>query len=214
MSVRSSLFHHIVVSIRNVDEECLNILKDYFFTKVDEYIIGKELGANNHPHLDAYVKFKKEMRPDAISRSLKTLLKHKTADTAELKNIKVCINTIDSDPRYGYGYSAKEGSYELYNLTEEYIQESIQYYNDHIIKSKEPPKQCNIDTCTVDYFEYITKNYEAHPTPDELEKLYLNYQMMFATHLTGSQYQRFSFKKAEEHMSLMLKCHYFGLEKL
>lgn len=118
---------HVVLSPR----ECppMEPLRDYLCNKSVYYLISKEYGSNGHAHIEAFFRLRKPMRPDNFKTNV--LKKIYQFSREEWRNVKVKINYIDSDPKYGYGYAWKESPEEYYtNLSVEYLDQCLEYYNE------------------------------------------------------------------------------------
>lgn len=78
----------------------------YLAKNSQEYIVTIERGENGHEHLDCFVTFLKEKRFDTFKKSILKL--YPDIPKEEQKQVKLCKNTIDPNPLYGFGYSQKE----------------------------------------------------------------------------------------------------------
>lgn len=102
----SSSCYHITLSTSELQDiyvlqECLSA------NKKTQYIIAEELGSKGtNPHVDAYVQFPESRRQDSVRRSV--LSSFPDIPPEEKVNCKFLINTLDSNPKYGIGYSVKE----------------------------------------------------------------------------------------------------------
>lgn len=162
-SRRISDSFHLVISTREL--QSVEELEDFLVKNrsVNDYIISVEYGQNGHPHIDAYVQLGKEYRQDKFREVLiKALYTHVPKE--ERINIKVIVNTLDSDPRYAIGYALKESPTTIKTTySNDYMQESLQYYFDNvqqinkqkeIIQAKYKDKPITIDSLGYDFLKY------------------------------------------------------------
>lgn len=113
--------------VENFDPGWREKLVDYYGGKGGGFIFALESGGENKTspnHIQGGIK--SSSRTDNIRRQIISLLKYKPKDDDESKlwlDIKK-----HKDPKYLVGYCCKEGNYAS-DLSEEYIQECIQYYD-------------------------------------------------------------------------------------
>lgn len=142
-----SKFVHIVLSPRECPEP--SILINYLKEKATNYVVAREFGTNGHEHLEAYVEFPDEKRQDKVKEVLRKL--YPEIPKEEFINVKVSINHLDTDERYGYGYSLKEGNIVASTLTPQQEREALHYYysKKELIETKisqlQPPKRITLD---------------------------------------------------------------------
>lgn len=156
---------HIVIStkeLQNIDE-----LEAYYvgLKHISSYIITQEHGTNGHAHLDSFIILTQNKRQDKVREHLiKSLYKH--VDPKEHINIRVVVNHIDPDPRYGIGYALKEDPVVVRtNIDKEYRNASIDYYffnKDKVEKVKasmsfDRKKYITVDEVMNSYLEYCEK---------------------------------------------------------
>lgn len=134
----SSLYYHVVFSPRELVSS--QPLIDWLLKKKYPHILTLEHGDNKHPHLEMFLELHKILRDDKLKPMLMKL--YPDIPKTESKNVKVTINRIDPDPRYGYGYSLKEtikSSSDYYfdskvlstSFTPEEHQQYFEYYQQH-----------------------------------------------------------------------------------
>ena len=127
-----SKYLHIVLSPKTIPS--IEPLKDYLEKKALNYCIAVEYGiTGGNPHIDCFCEFPKEKRPDNFKQNVlkKTCYPDKFTDL-EWRNIKVTINYIDEDPRYGYGYTMKETPEKYFtSLTEDYLRDCVEYFKEN-----------------------------------------------------------------------------------
>lgn len=122
-----STHYHIVISTRELQD--INILQKYYarHKSTDKYIISVERGSTGHEHIESFVTFFKPQRQDKVRE--KILKIYDINDKIERSNVKVVINKINEDVRYGYGYSWKEHpTTYITNLDTSYLDECLIYY--------------------------------------------------------------------------------------
>lgn len=126
MSRSISNAFHLVVSTRELQDS--GELVAFLSKQSQKYIVSVEYGKNSHPHLDAFFILPKDVRQDKMrDKIIKTLYSH--VDTKERINIKLIVNSIDTDERYGFGYSFKENPRQYYSSeTKEYLDKCVEYY--------------------------------------------------------------------------------------
>lgn len=95
---------HIVISTRDLQD--YTILMTYLAEKAQDYYVCVEYGNNGHPHIEAFASFKSVQRQDKMKDKIIKL--YNITDRIEKKNISVTFNSVDPDPKYGYGYACKE----------------------------------------------------------------------------------------------------------
>lgn len=118
---------HLVVSTKELQEP--TDLVSFLSKHATKYIVSVEYGKNGHPHLDSYFVLSKDQRQDKMrDKLIKNLYSH--IDSKERINIKLVVNSIDSDERYGFGYSFKENPKQYWsNQPKEYLEKCVDYYH-------------------------------------------------------------------------------------
>jgi len=130
---KKSKYLHIIISPKEFQDP--SVLHCYLEKWCSNYIISKELGENGHEHIDAFCEYKKEVRRDYQKKKILSL--YPEVPKEEHINIRVVSNTIDTDPRYGYGYSLKEDNVLYTTFSEDEHREFLDYYNSQKNKVKE-----------------------------------------------------------------------------
>lgn len=141
-TIRKSNYIHAVISNQTPPE--LKIVYDEIMLvfKPLELAIANELGSGSNPHIDFFIKLEIQSRTDVFRKKLLNLKCLKDVPEEEHRNIRCFINKKDANPKYGFGYTLKEGlSYILYNISEQYRLESMLYYEQNQIK----PKKISMD---------------------------------------------------------------------
>lgn len=158
---------HIVLSPKELPE--VLPLKDYLEKKAISYCMSVEYGAGANPHIDCFCEFYKEKRPDNFKQNV--LKRLYNFHPAEWKNVRVSVNYIDENPKFGYGYTMKEKP-EIYhtNLPEDYLKECVEYYTEHkdrvdkikfdMLKTKDRVNQLTLDRVFADLVKWLTA---THP---------------------------------------------------
>lgn len=198
---------HLVVSTKD-KQEPLDLVA--FLSKHSQkYIVSVEYGQNGHPHLDSYFVLEKEQRQDKIrDKLIKNLYTH--VDNKEKINIKVVVNTIDPDERYGFGYSFKENPREYWsNQSKKYLDECVDYYfkaKDKVKKSldKFKEKPVTIDLISEMFLQYVIdgnsrrdpeciSNMIKYPIVDAYS--FRHFYVMSDVQIPASLYQRLNIEK-------------------
>lgn len=103
---------HLVISVQNLVD--YNVLLNKFLRKkATNYILSLESGETGHHHLECFFETipnkngRYPEKPDVYRRLIKSLFPE--VPDKEWKNMYLKQNKADPDPRFGYGYSLKEG---------------------------------------------------------------------------------------------------------
>lgn len=203
-----SKFVHIVLSPRECPDP-YPLLK-YLKEKAFNYVVAREFGTNGHEHLEAYVEFPEEKRQDKVKEVLRKL--YPDIPKEEFINVKVSINHLDTDERYGYGYSLKEGNILASTLTPQQELDALYYYNSkkELIQQKisqlQAPKRITLDfiadsllDCVVAYYKSSRKKLERGENISWLCQEFL-YYFTKEHKIPFSLYQKMSKEKLVEYV--------------
>lgn len=124
----SSDYLHIVISPKELvsSDPILEFLKKYSLN----YVLSLESGETGHLHLECYAQFPNKKRTDHIKSKIISM--YPSIPKNEQKNIRVCVNTIDPDPLYGYGYALKENNVISTTLDPFQCADASDYYEKHV----------------------------------------------------------------------------------
>lgn len=133
----------------------------YLAEKAQDYYVCVEYGNNGHPHIEAFASFKSVQRQDKMKDKIIKL--YNITDRIEKKNISVTFNSVDPDPKYGYGYACKEDpSVYATTLSSEKLEEAKEYYErrkDEVKKilseMRKERVHINIDMVLERFVEYL-----------------------------------------------------------
>lgn len=155
-----STHYHIVISTRELKD--INILQKYYVKhkSTDKYIISVESGKTGHKHIESFVTFSKPQRQDKVRERILKI--YEINDKIERSNVKVVINKINDDVRYGYGYAWKEHPITyLSNLEKSYLDECLKYYlaekdrvEQALAKTKISSSRMTIDSIAESFYEF------------------------------------------------------------
>lgn len=204
--VKSGYAFHIIVSPREYSLSLSELLNDYLSKHCHSYVISEETGENGHQHVDAFAEFNSMKRVDNLQISIRTLYE-KIIPKQELQNVKVKINFMVPDLKYGYGYSLKEGN-PLYSvgISEDYKKEALQFYLENSEKVEDMKAQDKNGTQSCDQFVEQLINFLKLQDRQLLKKLnYVEDQMQMYYRLNlhklpFSQYSKINWKRLTEYV--------------
>lgn len=211
--VKSGYAFHIIVSPREYSLSLSELLNDYLSKHCHSYIISEETGENGHQHLDAFAEFNSMKRVDNLQISIRNLYE-KIIPKQELQNIKVKINYLVPDLKYGYGYSLKEGN-PLYivGITEDYKKEALQFYLENSEKVEDLKQKDKEGIVTVDAFvenliEYLKQqDHRLLHKKEYMEDHVQTYYRYNLHKLPFSQYAKLSWNKVTAYVYDRLYVH-------
>lgn len=217
---------HIVISTKELQDP--HLLEEFFQTQklCQSYVIAVEYGETGHAHIESFSTWSKELRQDKIKDKICKL--YKIEDYYGKMNTKVTFNHIDPEPMYGYGYAVKEKpNILLTNLDQEYINKSLQYYQDHSeavnMAKNEKRKEYNkvsSDQLIEDFIEYLYKK-QIYKLSSKITKVNHSIINMFDNHfntfyllypktITLSQMSKIKTELVNDYINLELSKKYYN----
>lgn len=184
-------YPHLVISTKELQDPIT--LVEFFKTtpSVLNYIVVVEYGQNGHAHIESFSQWSKPIRADKFKKKIVEL--YKLDDYFSKKNTKVCFNTIDSDPMYGYGYAMKENPKVFYtSLQSEYLDKCLQYWKDHqeqvnMLKKEVKKEYMTVDSLAKLYLAYL-KTVKIYGTV--VPCYFNNFHKQFSDEIPFSLYQK------------------------
>lgn len=204
----SQTHHHLVLSPKEQLESFP--LEQWLKGHCRNYILSLETGTNGHPHLECFLELIKPVRSDSLKRSILRL--YPDIPLPEQKNVKICINQLDPNPYYGYGYSLKEGNVITSTFDEFQHADFSEYYESArarvaALKAELQPKkkQFDIDQIADECVKYVDAYYEHRVLKEEpVTWLIAEYLKTVKAKLKFSVYQKINQEKLSEFIQLNL----------
>lgn len=207
---------HLVVSTRECqDPQVLNSML-LANKNLHQYLISVESGKSGHKHIECFVTFTKPYRKDKFKEMIVKL--YDISSQIEKKNVKVTINKIDTDVRYGFGYAWKEAP-EIYytNLSTKYLDECLEYFKSREDAVKNALQKCNtskkrymdIDDVAKQYYEFV-KEYQnclidtTVSAAYEMPVLFRKFFCSIEEEIPFSLYQKINHQKLVDYVNAMI----------
>lgn len=203
----TSNYFHLVLSPKECPDP--QPLKDWLKSKTVNHILSLEKGTTGHEHLECFYQLQKLARADHQKRAILSL--YPNISTAERKNIKVCINTIDPNPEYGFGYSLKEGNVLSTTFDEFQHADFLDYYSQNAdkvsicLQKVKPESFLTIDQLAEGCVNFINDYFDGKPPgTSPVGWLITEYLKSVKSRLSFSIFQKINKEKLEEFISIKL----------